>query len=249
LATKAGRVYDGVKGRTPTADQVKSGISDQTARAGDAYRQAKSTVGLRDYGDLAQTLKEWLPDLVKDGGLSRRMAAENRTAVGRLGDLSEDDLDSFVRGLYAYCSSLNIDLEPFTAPATKNIVDDQLKKTVGEIVRLHAIAQWKADEVQDSIEVLVNLQKWLERPFAGRYREFNRQLFTVLLAEELVAAPPIELFLAPEEEREDYTRDAIGDLIASDNQRFYLILKTQVETVAGSEAESDEDGEPSETAS
>jgi hypothetical protein len=232
LTTTAGDAYDGVKSRTPTTEQIRSGISDQTTKVGDAYGQAKSTVGLRDYAPIAQTLKEWLPELAKDGGLAKRLPAENRAAVSWLDELSEEDMDSFVRSLYAFCSSFNFDLDWLSDPETKNIIDEQLAKTIGEVIRLYGLAHWKAEEMQGGIKVFENLQKWLDRPFARRYREFNQQLFTKLVAEELVAAPPIELFLAPESERETYTRDAISDLIARDNQRFYTILKTQVELAA-----------------
>ena len=147
-------------------------------------------------------------------------------------DLAEDDLVSFVRRLYALCSSFDFDLVWLLDPETNKIIDEPSRQTMGEIVLLCCSAGWKADQVQDSIKVFVNLQKWLARPFAKQYEEFNQQLFTKLLAEGLVAAPPLELFLAPEEEREAYSMKAIRDLIAQENLRFYEILRSQVEVTA-----------------
>ena len=93
--------------------------------------------------------------------------------------------------------------------------------------------------MQPGIKVFVNLQKWLADPFAKQYDEFNRQLFTKLTAEELIPAPSLELFLAPEKEREEYSVQAIKDLIAEDNQRFYQILKAQVEVTTAEPATTD----------
>jgi hypothetical protein len=99
----------------------------------------------------------------------------------------------------------------------------------------------------DGIKVFVNLQKWLANPFAKGYEEFNQGLFTKLVAEGLVSAPPLELFLAPEEEREAYSMQAVRDLIAEENLRFYEILRSQVEvTAAEPVAEAGEDDEASE---
>ena len=244
LRTTVADAFDDAKDMVPSREQVRGTVSDQTTRVSDAYGQAKSTVGLRDYAAMAQMLRDWLPELAKDSGLAKRLPGENRAAVSWLSELPEDELVSFTRDLYAFCSSIDFDLAWLSKPETRNIIDEQLMQTVGEIVRLYGLARWKAAEMQKGIKVFVNLQQWLERPFASKYAEFNQQLFTKLVAEKLVAAPPIELFMAPEDERKAYTVQEIKELIARDNQRFYEILKAQVELAATElENEAAEEGE------
>lgn len=234
VSDAVGNAYGVLKRKAPTTEQVRSGISDQTTRVSHAYDQAKGAVGLRDYRKMAQMFKEWLPTLAKADGPVKK--AEANAALGWLTDLPEDETESFVRGLYSCCSSFNFDLEWLIDPKTNEIVDEQLKQIMGEIVLLYCLAGWKADQMQDGIKVFVNLQKWLAKPFAKQYEEFNKQLFTKLVVEGLATAPPLELFLAPEEEREAYSMQAIKDLIGEENQRFYEILKTQVAVTAAEPA-------------
>jgi hypothetical protein len=242
-----GDAYDSLKDKTPTTEQVKSGISDQTARASDAYVQVKGKMGIRDYQNMTQLFREWLPTM-SSGGIAKKLRIESKAAISWLTDLPEEKLEAFVRNLDTYCSSFNFALEWLIDPETNKIVDEQLKQTMGEIVLFSCLATWKADQIQDGIKVFVNVQNWLERPFAGQYEEFNHQLFAKLIAEELVPAPPLELFLAPKKDREAYSVQAIQDLIAENNQSFYTVLRSQIDvTAAKSAAETDEAGDPAET--
>ena len=67
-------------------------------------------------------------------------------------------------------------------------------------------------------------------------------MFTKLIAEDLVPAPPLELFLSSKEERTAYSVNAIQKLIAENNQLFYQLLGAQLE-VAAEESAAISDGD------
>jgi hypothetical protein len=234
---------------TKTTEQVKSGISDQTTRVNDAYGQVRGSLMPRDYQKITQMFREWLPTLAGEG-LAKKLRTEVAATISWLTDLPEEELESFVRRLYANCYSFNFYVEWLVDPETNKIIDEPLRKTMGEIVLLYCLATWRADQIQDGMKIFVSLQKWLENPFAGQYEEFNHQLFARLVIEKLTPEPPVELFLAAEEERATYAVQAIQDLIAENNERFYQILRSQIDvTAAQSAAQTDTVGAPSQAES
>jgi hypothetical protein len=234
---------------TKTTEQVKSGISDQTTRVNDAYGQVRGSLMPRDYQKITQMFREWLPTLAGEG-LAKKLRTEVAATISWLTDLPEEELESFVRRLYANCYSFNFYVEWLVDPETNKIIDEPLRKTMGEIVLLYCLATWRADQIQEGMKIFVSLQKWLENPFAGQYEEFNHQLFARLVVEKLTPEPPVELFLAAEEERATYAVQAIQDLIAENNERFYQILRSQIDvTAAQSAAQTDTVGAPSQAES
>jgi hypothetical protein len=96
---------------------------------------------------------------------------------------------------------------------------------MGKILHIYCLAFWKSKQIQSDVELLVKLQSWMDKPDDKKNAEFNRMLFTKLVAEGLIPAPPIELFLATDEERRDYSVEAIKEFIKNDTQRFYEVLK------------------------
>jgi hypothetical protein len=202
-------------------EQVKDGIGEQTARAGDAYYQFLG----RDYAQLAQLFKEWVPSREKDKLIAKELAAETEAFVAWLADATEEQQKEFVHGLYSFFASLNLDIRWMLDPEMVQYLESGLKQSMDKILHIYCLAFWKSKQIQSDVELLVKLQNWMEKPDDKKNAEFNRMLFTKLVAEGLIPAPPIELFLATDEERRDYSVEAIKEFIKSDTQRFYEVLK------------------------
>jgi len=213
--------FSGVKDRTPDVEQVRDGIGDQTARAEDAYYQFRG----RDYAQLAQLFKEWAPSREKDKLIAKELAVETEAFLAWLADTSEADQKQFVRGLYSFFASMNLDLKWMLDPEMVQYIESGLKQTMGKILHIYCLAYWKSKQIQSDVEILVKLQKWMDKPDGKESADFNRQVFTKLVAENLIPSPPIELFLASDEERRDYSVEAIKKFIKDDTQRFYELLK------------------------
>jgi hypothetical protein len=221
MRSKVSNAYDSVKNRTPDVEQVKDGIGDQTARAEDAYYQFRG----RDYAQLAQLFKEWAPSREKDKLVAKELNEETGAFLAWLADSSEGDQKEFVRGLYSFFASLKLDLKWMLDPERVQYMESGLKETMGKILHIYCLAYWKSKRIQSDVEVLVKLQKWMDKPDAKENAEFNRQVLTKLVNEDLIPSPPIELFLATEEDRREYSVKAIKEFIKDDTQRFYELLK------------------------
>ena len=120
---------------------------------------------------------------------------------------------------------MNLDLKWLLDPEMAKYVEAGLKQTMGEILHIYCLAYWKSKQIQSDVKVLVKLQKWMDKPDDKENAEFNRQVFTKLVVEDLIPSPPIELFLATDEERRDYSVEAVKEFIKDDTQRFYELLK------------------------
>jgi hypothetical protein len=224
MTSTVGDAVTGVKDRAPDASQVKDGIGDQTARVGDAYFQFRG----RDYAQLAQLFKDWAPSREKEKLVAKELAEETEAFLAWIAGISEAEQKEFVRGLYSFFASLNLDLKWMLDPEMAKYVESGLNLTMGKILHMYCLAYWKSKQVQGDVEVLVKLQSWMDKPDDKENAEFNRQVFTKLVAEDFIPAPPVELFLATDEERRDYSVEAIKEFIKSDTQRFYELLKMPV---------------------
>ena len=221
MRSKVSDAFADVKNRTPDVEQVKDGIGDQTARAEDAYYQFRG----RDYAQLAQLFKEWAPSREKDKLVAKELNEETGAFLAWLADSSEADQKEFVRGLYSFFASLKLDLKWMLDPEMAQYMESGLKETMGKILHIYCLAYWKSKQIQSDVEVLVKLQNWMDKPDSKENAEFNRQVYTKLVNEDLIPSPPIELFLATEEDRRDYSVEAIKAFIKDDTQRFYELLK------------------------
>ena len=113
---------------------------------------------------MAQLFKEWAPSREKDKLVAKELAEETEAFLAWLADTSEADQKEFVRGLYSFFASMNLDLKWMLDPEMVQYIESGLKQTMGKILHIYCLAYWKSKQIQGDVEVLVKLQKWMDKP-------------------------------------------------------------------------------------
>jgi len=239
FTAKVGDSVNNLKEKTPDRSQVKESLTDQSVKMGDAYDQWRG----RNYKELVQLLKEWAPDLEGNKIVAKELSQDTASFVAWLEDASDDDLRELIRQLYAFSQAQNLDLRWLMDPEMSKFAEKKLLQTMTEIVQLYCLTYWRSKAIQDEMDMLSRLQSWLADPTAKENADFNKELFNRLSAEGDIPQPPLELFLASEEERQAYTVKAIQEFIENDTETFYERLRTapvvETEEIVVTEGEDD----------
>ena len=199
-----GKASEMSKQETGKASQVSK---DATAKAGQMYQGVRGWFKIRsDTRDLAKQFKQWVSDAApaKRSELYSTLPASAEGFAIWLSGLSEKDLESFTRRVAQFCASLNFDLAWLTDAQVSR--EPELKQAVEDTVLLYSLAAWRANNVQQDVTSFLAYQAWSANP--NRHKAFGQELYQVLIQRGLVTVSP-ELYLAPEQERQEQATAAI----------------------------------------
>lgn len=201
-------------------------VTSLTTRSQDAYAKSKSWLGQwrlpfqKGPSPAAAQFKQWLAqsDLAKRSSLYKQLPVDAAEFAAWVEGLTDEQLHKFVADLSAVCQLHHFELAWLVDPKTP----DNLKHAVEDAVVLHALAAWKARDIQP----LLAYKAWQAAPHKAENRAFAQKLYGKL-AEAGLVTPPAELVLATEKERQAHVVTAI-ETAASEKEATFLALVQEV---------------------
>lgn len=212
---------------TATAQPIyKRGISQITTGVTRVYKGWREKIRARKRRkELPQRFREWAAgaSLTEREQLYHGLPEAAQAFTAWLAGLSAKETKVFSQRLSSFCSGLNFELSWLADLQLDN--DPELKQAVEEAVVLYCLAHWKATQVQGDLKAFATFLAWQDDPSRGKNRELSQKLFAKLVEKERISAPPPELILASEEERQAHVVQAIRQVAEEDRQAFSTILK------------------------
>jgi|GEM_PF-2898383 len=179
---------------------------------------------------LPQQLKEWVvaSSLANNEKFALNFPQMGHDFTAWLNKLPPEELASFTQKVADFCISLNFELNWLVDPKVK--VDEQLKLALKETVILYSLAHWRVAQAQDNIKAFAIFHNWQKNPTTKEHKILSQLLFGELVAQKVIPQPPPTLFLAPEDERENYIIKAINQTAEENIANVIKIIQKSEET-------------------
>lgn len=232
ITKKIGGVFEGIKRMTTRPEkETESGEDEPTSTLGKVYDQVRSVVGWKSGEDLAKMFRAWVVNVpIKDDNEARfqqKLPQEAEAFTTWVRTLPLNELEAFSEQVATFCEKMNFELLWLVDPEVEHI-EVETKQALASVVYLYSLAQWRALQHQDDIKIFVAYRDWTANPKHKKYKPFNQQLFSKLVDKSLVPAPPMDLFMASDKERQAHFMAMIEKVRAENKDAFNAVLKTQI---------------------
>lgn len=192
-----------------TAAPAKQPEADAKANTG--FRGLRSRILPGKKQELAKQFQEWSTEaLVEQKALKEWLAA-----------FSAEEAQSFTNQLASFCADLNLDLAWLVQKKLDK--DPQIEQVAKQVVIDYCQACYQAAQAQEDFKAFDTFQAMVQNPKG--HRALSQKLFTQLVNQKLAKPVTADLFLAPEDKRQEHMTEAISQAADKDRQKFITILK------------------------
>ncbi len=140
----------------------------------------------------------------------------------RLASPSRRDTKAFGQTLADFCEAINFD--PTWIAARQLEHNPALNQAVEETLLLFSLAYWNSQRLQDNISLFNDWLAWQEKPGNKKTKTLSGEFYGHLVDQELTPAPPPDLFLVAEEERQRYIERVIFQAAEEYGDVFFAAL-------------------------
>lgn len=229
--------------RRDLGDRAQSVSKSAANRGQQIYQGIRGRLKFRnDKKDLAQRFRQWATEA--DSARERLSAGMPDWAGGFatwLNGLSDKEAVEFSQDVAAFCASQNFNIGWLNDPQIS--ADPALKQAVEEAVLLYGVSWWRANQVQSDVQALLKLKAFLAKPNTRDNKAFGQELFSGLVAKNLVTVPST-LITAPEKERLDYMKRAIEQAAQRNPDKFSQVLRRVAQPQSGAATTTSAEAEP-----